>query len=254
MAARRSPLEILPREVGIAVASERYWFVIGGQAVRCILPYRPSRDVDFGVLTAKDSKQLLAQLRRAGDVALIEQSADTVHLTFEGIDVSVFVLPELGPHTANNSLTVTGLLATKVHAILDRGTRRDFFDLYVLLQVEALGLLECLSALSKVYATDVNSGLVLRALTYFDDADAEAALPGEGTSDWRRVRDFFSMAVAALLVPPTRPLEIQSCVVDVQPLASGRARSKVTRRARSPGASSRKTASSATPAGRSRPK
>jgi hypothetical protein len=63
VAGRRSPLEVLPREISAAVASERYWFVIGGQAVRCMLPYRPSRDVDFGVLTAKDSKQLLAQLR-----------------------------------------------------------------------------------------------------------------------------------------------------------------------------------------------
>jgi hypothetical protein len=167
------------------------------------------------VLTAKDSKQLLVQLRRAGHVALIEQSADTIHLTFEGIDLSIFVLPELAPHTSGNSLTVTGLLATKLHAILDRGTRRDFFDLYVLLQLEGLGLLECLNALSKVYATEVNSGLVLRALSYFADADAEAELPGEGRSDWIRVREFFSMAVAALLVPPTRPLEIQSRVVDV---------------------------------------
>jgi hypothetical protein len=70
---------------------------------------------------------------------------------------------------------VTGLLAAKLHAILDRGTRRDFFDLYVLLQIEGLGL-ECLNALTKVYATEVNSGLVLRALSYFDDADAEADL------------------------------------------------------------------------------
>ena len=232
MAGRRSPLEVLPREISAALAGERYWFVIGGQAVRCILPYRPSRDVDFGVLTAKDSKQLLAQLRRAGEVSLIEQSADTVHLTFQGIDVSVFVLPELGPYTADNALTVTGLLATKLHAILDRGTRRDFFDLYVLLQIEGLGLLECLNALTKVYATEVNSGLVLRALSYFDDAEAEAELAGEGKGDWRRVRDFFSMAVAALLVPPTRPLEIQSRLVDVQPLESAASKKKATRKAR----------------------
>lgn len=232
MAGRRSPLEVLPPEVGAAVASERYWFVIGGQAVRCILPYRPSRDVDFGVLTAKDSKQLLAQLRRVGEVSLIEQSADTVHLTFEGIDVSVFVLPELGPYSANNALGVTGLLATKLHAILDRGTRRDFFDLYVLLQLEGLGLLECLNALTTVYATEVNSGLVLRALSYFDDAESDAALPGEGKGDWRRVRDFFSMAVAALLVPPTRPLEIQSRVVDVQPRESVASQRKSKRKPR----------------------
>lgn len=216
MTKRRSPLEVLPRAIGKALANERYWFVIGGQAVRCIAPYRPSRDVDFGVLTARDSKQLIQQLRKAGTVTLIEQAVDTTHLSFEGIDVSVFVLPELAPYTTDNALTVTGLLATKVHAILDRGTRRDFFDLYVLLQLGQLGLLECLNALSKVYGVEVNSGLVLRALAYFDDAEAEAPLPGEGANDWGKVKDFFSTAVAALLVPPTRPLSIQGRIVDVQ--------------------------------------
>jgi hypothetical protein len=89
---------------------------------------------------------------QVGHHHVIEQAIDTTHLTFEGIDVSVFVLPELAPYTSDNALTVTGLLATKVHAILDRGTRRDFFDLYVLLQLGQLGLLECLNALSKVTA------------------------------------------------------------------------------------------------------
>lgn len=234
MARRRSPLEVLPKEISAALGNERYWFVIGGQAVRCIAPYRPSRDVDFGVLTARGSKQLVAQLRQAGNVALLEQAAGTVHLTFDGIDVSVFVLPELEPYTVGGALGVPGLLATKVHAILDRGTRRDFFDLYVLLQIEALGLVECLSALAQVYATEINSGLVLRALSYFDDAEAEAPLPGEGANDWRSVRDFFSMAVAALLVPPTRPLAIQANVVDVRPLQpGGKKRKKAKSRRRS---------------------
>ena len=235
MARRLSPLEVLPKEITAALGNERYWFVIGGQAVRCIAPYRPSRDVDFGVLTARDSKQLVAQLRQAGTVAVIEQAPDTVHLTFEGIDVSVFVLPELEPYASEGALGVPGLLATKLHAIVDRGTRRDFFDLYVLLQVEALGLVDCLGALGKVYDTEINSGLVLRALSYFDDAEAEARLPGEGANDWRSVRDFFSMAVAALLVPPTRPLAIQANVVDVRPLEpSVKKRRKTKSRKRGP--------------------
>ena len=48
--------------------------------------------------------------------------------------MSVFVLDKLAPFVEDRRLTVTGLLATKLHAILDRGFRRDFFDLYVLLR------------------------------------------------------------------------------------------------------------------------
>ena len=43
---RRSPAQHARARV---VDDIPYWFVIGGQAVRCFAPYRPSRDVDFGV-------------------------------------------------------------------------------------------------------------------------------------------------------------------------------------------------------------
>jgi hypothetical protein len=209
----------MPETVANAVPEEHYWFVIGGQAVRCLYPYRPSRDVDFGVGIAKDLKSLVSVFRKRGKVEILEQGKDTVHLTLDGIAVSVFVLPRLLPHTEEEALTVTGLLATKLHAILDRGTRRDFFDLYVLLGEGGLGIAECLSAIRTVYGSEVNDGLLLRALAYFEEASAEACLPGEGPDDWLTVTRFFEQAVGALVVPPTKRLSIQSKRVDVRKTA-----------------------------------
>ncbi len=235
MPRKHSPREVIPLPVASAVSHSRYWFVIGGQAVRCFCPYRPSRDVDFGVSRATNLASLLRLLRSKGRVELTERSTDTVHLSFDGVPVSLFVLPVLAPFAEDGALTITGLLATKLHAILDRGTRRDFFDLYVLLQSERLGLIECIRALRTVYVTDANEGLLLRALSYFDDADREAKLPGEGASDWKRVKAFFEERVGALLVPPGPALEIQGRVVDVRsPGAS------TTRAAPSPRGSARK--------------
>jgi hypothetical protein len=223
---RRSPLDVIPKQVADAVADRRHWFVIGGQAVRCFCPYRPSRDVDFGVETARSARELLEHLRRRGKVVLLETEKDTTHLTFDGVDVSIFVLRELAAHVEGSALTPPALVATKLHAILDRGTRRDFFDLYVLMQLHSLGILECIQALADVYDADVNHGLLLRALSYFHDADAEPPLPGEGKEDWSRVRDYFSTAVAALLVPPTATLTIQRRVVDVRSRPKARTRPK----------------------------
>lgn len=211
----RRPLEVLPPAVGRAVATLPYWFVIGGQAMRCLLPYRPSRDVDFGVKDARDLTALVRELGKRGKVEVLERAADTVHLRFDGVDVSVFVLERLGPFVEGQRLTVTGLLATKLHALIDRGARRDFFDLYVTLQANGLGIAECLAAIRAVFRQEVNDGLVLRALTFFDDAEREARLPGEGVEDWATVKDFFRTRVGHLLVPPTKPLEIQARVVDV---------------------------------------
>jgi len=205
----------MPPRIGRAVADLPYWFVIGGQAVRCFCPYRPSRDVDFGVTNASDLDDLVQQLQRRGHVEIAERSVDTVHLRFDGIDVSIFVLAMLSPFVSDRRLSVTGLLATKLHAILDRGTRRDFFDLYVTLHRHALGIAECLAAMRQVYRQELNDTLLLRALTFFDDAEREAALPGEGPDDWTMVKEFFWNRVGQLLIPPARELRIERRVVDV---------------------------------------
>ena len=211
----REPVDVMPPRIGRAVADLPYWFVIGGQAMRCFCPYRPSRDVDFGVTNAGDLDDLVQQLQRRGHVEIAERSVDTVHLRFDGIDVSIFVLAMLSPFVSDRRLSVTGLLATKLHAILDRGTRRDFFDLYVTLHRHALGIAECLAAMRQVYRQELNDTLLLRALTFFDDAEREAALPGEGPDDWTMVKEFFWNRVGQLLIPPARELQIERRVVDV---------------------------------------
>lgn len=215
MESPRAPVDVMPLPVGRAVADLPYWFVIGGQAVRCFCPYRPSRDVDFGVTSPGDLDDLVQQLQHCGRVEIAERSVDTVHLRFDGIDVSIFVLAMLSPFVSDRRLSVTGLLATKLHAILDRGTRRDFFDLYVTLHRHALGIAECLAAMRHVYQQEINEPLLLRALTFFDDAEREAKLPGEGPDDWATVKEFFWSRVGQLLIPPARELLIERRVVDV---------------------------------------
>lgn len=221
MSVVHNPLRVIPQPLARVVADSDYWFVIGGHAVRCFAPYRPSRDVDFGVRCADDAPSLLADLERSGHVEVLERSDDTIHLTWDGLNVSVFVLPKLVPFVEQQRLSVTGILATKLHAILDRGARRDFFDLYVTLQHHSLGIVQVLSALRQVYGDQVRNGLLLRALTYFEDAEREAPLPGEGRDDWSTVKQFFLDRVGQLLVPPTRVLDIQTRVVDLAPEPEG---------------------------------
>jgi hypothetical protein len=233
----RAAADIIPAQLAEALRDLPRWFVIGGQAVRCFAPYRPSRDVDFGVGAPADLDALLGQLTRRGQVEVLERSADTVHARWNGLKLSIFVLDRLLPFVAAHQLTAAGLLANKLHAILGRGTRRDFFDLYVLLQLQRLGLAECLRAFRAVFGTGADDGLLLRALTYFDDAEREAPLPGEGRNDWKLVKAFFVERAGSLLVPPARALEIQSREVDVaQPAAPLRP----ARRSRRPGSGRRR--------------
>ena len=91
------PTRVIPPDLARVVADLTYWFVIGGHAVRCLCPYRPSRDVDFGVGDARSLEDLQAQLSRTGTVEITESSPDTVHLRWNGLDVSLFVLAPLVP-------------------------------------------------------------------------------------------------------------------------------------------------------------
>lgn len=216
MTAPYRPEQVMPPALAGAVTDIAYWFVIGGQAVRCFAPYRPSRDVDFGVDSAANLDDLVEQLRRRGEIDVQERTRDTVHLRWNGTKVSAFVLDFLVAHVEDRHLDVTGVLATKLHAILDRGLRRDFFDLYVMLEQQRLGIAAVLAAIHTVYRGQIDDSLMLRALTYFDDADREAALPGEGPRDWELVRGYFLTQVGSLLVPPMRPLAIQAQSVDVR--------------------------------------
>ena len=212
---RYKPEQVIPGAIRPVVEPLPYWFVIGGHAVRCFCPYRPTRDVDFGVREAPSIEALLGALEESGTTEVLDKSADTVHLTWNDIGVSIFLLEEIGRYTEERRLDVKGILATKVHAIIDRGTRRDFFDLYVTLQDQQLGIAEALVALRTVYAQEINDSLVLRALTWFEDAEREAPLPGEGGKDWQKVQDFFLTRVGSLIVPPSHVLEIQRLLVDV---------------------------------------
>ena len=215
---RRSftPQEVIPAPLAEALAALPYWFVIGGHAVRCLCPYRPSRDVDFGVPKKTDASELIEHLGKAGTVDILERSEGTTHLLFDDVNVSVFVLDALVPFTEGQRLTTEGILATKLKAILGRGLRRDFFDLYVTMQVERRSLADCLAAMRAVYGDAVDESLLLRALAYFEDAERQAPLPGESKGDWTTVKTFFMTSVGTLLTPPPTALSIQSSRVDVR--------------------------------------
>ena len=209
--------QVIPPTLRDALRGVAGWFLIGGHAVRCFRPYRPSRDVDIGVRSAKDAARILGVLRRRAKVSVVERAKDTIHLQVGDVDVSIFVLPRVGRFVEAQRLSVTGILATKLHALLDRGTRRDFVDLYVILHEQRLSITDCFAAMREVYGPEVNEGLLLRALAFFDDAEREPKLPGEGARDWALVKRFFQEQVGRLLIPPQRELSVATRRVEVGP-------------------------------------
>lgn len=82
------------------------------------------------------------------------------------------------------------IAAMKINAITNRGTRKDFYDLYELLK--EFNLREIINSYQQKYNVE-NLGIVLRSLIYFLDADNDnernnkiISLRGEKWEDIKR--------------------------------------------------------------------
>lgn len=79
----------------------------------------------------------------------------------------------------------------KIHAIEDRGTRRDFVDVYFLSRKYTLE--EMLAFYQKKYGVlESHLYAILRSLDYFEDAEQEQQMPQMLTKvNWEEVKRYF---------------------------------------------------------------
>lgn len=83
------------------------------------------------------------------------------------------------------------IAAMKIHAIEDRGTRRDFVDVYSLSKKYTLE--EMLGFYQEKYAVlEDHLYSILRSLDYFEDAEQEKQMPRMLTNVvWEEVKEYF---------------------------------------------------------------
>ena len=202
-------LEGAAEEVLRAVAHQGWskdFYLAGGTALALQLGHRISVDLDFFSQVNeldRESRDLLTKTLRDDIQAIQTQEERTLRLKLRGVDTSFFhhPVPRIAP-----LLQVSGFpaLATyediglmKLAAIIGRGCKRDFIDLYFICQeLELTRLL----VLSRDKYPDVRDFGVqaFRAITYFDDADDEDMPKMLHPIDWPEVKDFFLAAVEAL--------------------------------------------------------
>ena len=92
----------------------------------------------------------------------------------------------------------------KVAAIARRGIRRDFWDLYEICKRTSLSAVLA-DYRRKFGIAEDNLYHVIRALTWFDDAERDRAMPRDLTArKWRAVRSWFEQHVPAELVRLSR--------------------------------------------------
>lgn len=186
------------------VAEVRTFYLAGGTALALSLGHRRSRDFDF--FRPKDfvPQDLLSTLRETGDLFVLQQAAGTLTVMLRDIPVSFFRYdyPLLRPlHESPWGLPLADpedIAAMKLAAIAGRGARKDFVDLYFYAR-EIAPLERLFSRFREKYrGVSVDPYHLLRSLTFFEDAEAEAMPDLLVGVTWDEIRAFFRAEAARL--------------------------------------------------------
>ena len=180
------------------------FFLAGGSALALHLGHRISIDLDFFSPSAYSMPELINHLQLLGHLSIESQSADTLVGELNNVKASFFTYPYpmIEETVACEGVQLASLLdiaLMKIAAIGQRGTRRDFIDLYFLCQqgFTLAGLLERMP--QKFPNVTYPSYHLLRALAYFDDADRDEMAKMLKPAEWETIRDFFSSEANRLL-------------------------------------------------------
>ena len=181
----------LPALQGFALA--------GGTSLALRMGHRLSVDLDFFTTLDFDPLALQQELSPQNP-RVLNRSAGSLNLEIAGIKVDFLrhAYPLLAaPDTVGGVRlhSLDDVTAMKLNAIVNRGAKKDFYDIHALLQHRPLT--DLVSCFARKYA-DSEPFMLLRSLTYFDDAEQEPDPISLQGLDWPSVKRDILAAVRNL--------------------------------------------------------
>lgn len=151
--------------------------LVGGTSLALQYGHRQSIDLDFFGEPAASQEEILFMLERIGEYKLRNRTNNILQLIVNGVMVDIVDYsryPWIDEPVCEDGLLLASpkdIAAMKINAIEGRGSRKDFIDIYLLLQHYSLE--ELLQFYSQKYS-NYSIFRALLSLTYFDDAENEA--------------------------------------------------------------------------------
>jgi hypothetical protein len=174
--------------------------LVGGTALALQIGHRVSVDADlFGIQPLEDL-DLAGILAGFGPVTELKRSKSIQVFSVDSIKVDIvnYRYPLLRPIHSVSQIRMASLEdigAMKLNAIAGRGSRKDFIDLYFLLQ--QFKLTEIIDFYSRKY-TDGSAFMVIKSLHYFEDAEKEEMPQMLQPVLWETIKDSIANEVQKL--------------------------------------------------------
>ena len=150
--------------------------LVGGTALALQYGHRQSIDLDFFGILPEDKEELVEMTKRVGNVLVTNRSKMILQTVINQIKVDFVDYSRYKwidePVMGDGFVLASDkdIAAMKVNAIIGRGTRKDFIDLYVLLQ--HYSLLEIMAFYKQKYP-EFSEYRALLSMTYFEDAEMQ---------------------------------------------------------------------------------
>ena len=175
--------------------------LVGGTALALQLGNRESIDLDLFSNTDFASNDLLTALLKDYQIVVNNQLPQTLITTINHVKVDFikFHYPFIRPFLVIENIRMASLediAAMKLDAITGRGSKKDFYDLFFLLQHYSID--ELFSFYTEKYPHQTTFH-VARSLTYFDDADIQPSpIVFDKTITWETVKQKIISVIKAL--------------------------------------------------------
>jgi nucleotidyltransferase AbiEii toxin of type IV toxin-antitoxin system len=188
-------LELLKKLQNLSAFSDLR--LVGGTSLALQIGHRKSIDLDlFGNLDA-DEFTVSKKLNDLGSVSVLKKSENINIYSIDGIKVDIvnYPYPWLQKVIVEDNLRLADardIAAMKLSAITNRGTKKDFIDLFFLLKEFTLSRI--LGFYSRKYH-DGSEFLVLKSLSYFDDAEKEESPNMLIDIDWNEIKKYICIVL-----------------------------------------------------------
>ena len=183
----------------VETISIQLFYMVGGTALSLQLGLRESYDFDFCVPKQFNNELLIEELKSLGKIKITQNQKGTCDVILNGVQVSFFYYP----NTVINDFVVTreipklkiasilDIAIMKVVAIGGRGAKKDFFDLYNIINKYEITVEEIVNGLIKKCEKQTNYVNIIMSLSYFEDAEQEELPKVFVEYNWEDIKKFF---------------------------------------------------------------
>jgi Nucleotidyl transferase AbiEii toxin, Type IV TA system len=190
---------ITPKLDTLPAAQQRLWpelthtppefFLAGGTGIAIQLGHRHSQDFDFFALEPIDPARLLRSIPYLNGATVLDEDANTLTVSVMrkgAVKLSFFGVPRLRlvakpRRIEGTTLKVANLIdlaGFKMAVVYQRQDPKDYLDVDAILSKTDIRLTDALAAAHRIYGTQFNAMISLKALGHFNDPQLAALQAG----------------------------------------------------------------------------